>query len=239
MDDQSAKRIEGLAVNLAAAIFGILFLTLFLLQLSRKAILAAILFLILFLLVVAAAIYGNMKLFGPKKDIVYKEGQLKTTQDYQNALYNMNPKCFQQQIQTSASQLQRLDDKLIHLDNALKAYFGGSQISYSKYKRAIEGLDALYLDNLQKLMNRISVFDYAGYTSLLSAQKEYTPEFAPYTASIEYVNQKVDDNEKILASLDHLLLEVAKLDDTTLALEDLSAMREIQELIENTKLYKH
>ena len=60
-----------------------------------------------------------------------------------------------------------------------------------------------------------------------------------YQEHIEYVRGLVSMNEDILIKLDGLLLEISKLDDLDeQGLENMAAVREINDLIAQTKYYK-
>jgi uncharacterized membrane protein YheB (UPF0754 family) len=233
------KTLKVIAVNLGCLVFGTLTLVLFFTSFSKSGLFMKLLWILLFLAILWIWIFGNYSLLLKKKAPVIYDGQLKTIDDYQRALNEFDEKCFKKQVRTAREQLDRLAEKNDLVDKQLKQYFGNSQISYAKFMNTVNQVNDVFLDNMQKMMNRISMFDYAGYKRVMEEHAEYTDRFEPYKEPIEYVNNKVEDNEKILNTLDELLLEISKLNDSPLAIEDMGAMRELDELISQTKLYKH
>jgi hypothetical protein len=105
--------------------------------------------------------------------------------------------------------------------------------------RTVDLVQDLFLDNVQQILNRINVFDEPGYKYLLSRHLEYTDAVKPYQASFNYVADKLADNEQILSKLDELILEITHLEASRTPIDQLPVMQEINELIEQTKLYKH
>ena len=60
-----------------------------------------------------------------------------------------------------------------------------------------------------------------------------------YNEHIDYVKELVSTNEAILTKLDALLLEISKLDDLDeRGLDNIAAVQEINDLIDQTRLYK-
>ncbi|MCF0246936.1 MAG: hypothetical protein HUJ55_08975 [Ileibacterium sp.] len=148
------------------------------------------------------------------------------------------PKAMKKQMRTLKSQTERLEKKQAMVDEALKNYFGESSISYDKFARTVMAVENLFLDNTVKIVNRINIFDEDGYKDVYSKHLEYTSAIDPYKEHFNYVDSRLEDNEMILQKMDKLLLEVNQLNDSQVPIEQMPIMQEINELIEQTKLYK-
>ena len=59
-----------------------------------------------------------------------------------------------------------------------------------------------------------------------------------YNEYISFVKKAIDDNEQIILKLDEILFELSKLNSSEDgALENMSAMKEIDDLIKKVRLY--
>ena len=126
-------------------------------------------------------------------------------------------------------------------------------MTYTKFQTVIDSVQALFYNNLKKMINRMIIFDYKDYTKLINklknasasdgitvASKSTGAQLKIYNEHIDYVKGLVEMNESILVKLDSLLLEISKLDDIDEAgLEELTAIQEINDLISQTKYYKN
>ena len=148
------------------------------------------------------------------------------------------PKAFKKEMRLLDSQTERMEKKSQILDESLKSYFGDSSISYDKFARTVAAVQNLFLDNTKKIITRINVFDEDGYKEIHSRHLEYTSAIDPYKEHFKYVNERLEDNEMILQKMDRLLLEVNKLNDSQVPIDEMPIMQEINELIEQTKLYQ-
>lgn len=146
-------------------------------------------------------------------------------------------KSFKKEMRLLSSQTERMDSKLDSLDRALQDYFGNS-ISYNKFAGTVLAVDQVFVDNSEKILRRIDVFDEEGYNDLFRRHQEYTDAIKPYQEHFDYVKAHLDENERILSQLDKLMLEVNNLNDTRTPIDQLPAMQEINDLIEQTKLYR-
>ena len=74
-------------------------------------------------------------------------------------------------------------------------------------------------------------------------QKKFSPEFIRskmdvYEGYIAYVRKATEDNEEIILKLDKILFELSKLDSLDSGdISKMSAIQEIDRLIQETKLY--
>lgn len=158
--------------------------------------------------------------------------------ELQKTIDRTPPKAFKKEMRTLEAQADRMQTKRETLDASLRSYFGDSRISLEKFLRTIDAVQGLFLDNSQKILSRISLFDEAGYRDLFAKHLEYTSAIVPYNEHFAYVSRKLDENEKILQKMDRLLLEVTGLNESQVPIDQLPAMQEINELIEQTRLYR-
>lgn len=163
---------------------------------------------------------------------------VKTASEAKKVVENTTPKAFKKEMRMLESQTDRMKRKVDTLNKALKSYFGDSKISYEKFARTIDGVQSVYFENVQNIVNRVNIFDEVGYEELFSRHLEYTEAIEPYNEHFRYVLKKLDENEEILNKMDRLLLEVTNLTDRSSSVDTLPAMEELSELIDQTKLYR-
>lgn len=199
--------------------------------------------------------YGNFKLlFKAPTMQLYKGAELTESKDYIGALEERREKkVFEPEISIAIEQIYRLQDKDKALDSILAQYFSPQEMTFTKFQTVIDSVQALFYNNLKKMINRMIIFDYKDYTKLMEklknsqtvdgitvASKSSGAQLKIYNEHIEYVRGLVDMNESILVKLDSLLLEISKLDDIDeTGLEELAAIQEINDLISQTKFYKN
>jgi hypothetical protein len=119
-------------------------------------------------------------------------------------------------------------------------------MSYSKFQGAVEEVERLFYINVRSIINRLNGFDQEEYDRIKkgAGEMEFSQEFlqsklSVYNEYISFVKASIEDNEEILLKLDKLLLETSKLDSLEEGeIENMSAMKEIDELINKVKLYK-
>lgn len=149
-----------------------------------------------------------------------------------------NPKSFKKQMRELDNQCVRMSTKTEQLDQSIKSYFGDSRISIAKFANVINGGIEVFDDNVNRILQRIHIFDEDGYEHLFKTHQEYTDAIKPYQANFEAVDADLKTNEEILARFDALLMEVNKLSDPSGDISELPAMQELNELIDQTKLYR-
>lgn len=149
-----------------------------------------------------------------------------------------NPKSFKKQMRELENQCDRMSAKMDQLDQAINDYFGDSRISIAKFANSINGGIAVFEQNVERILSRINIFDQDGYEHLFKTHQEYSDQIQPYQASFDAVDEDLKLNQEILARFDKLLMEVHKLSDPKVELSDLSAMQELDTLIDQTKLYR-
>ncbi len=200
--------------------------------------------------------WGNYSLLFSEKnsDIkLYKGNELSQAKDYVAALENQkDKKIFEADINTAVEQIYRIEDKDRALDTILAQYFSPQEMTFTKFQSTVDCVQELFYQNLKKMLNRIIIFDYKDYLKVLDklnsapvvdgvkvASKAHAAQLKIYNEHLDYVHQLLEMNENMLVKMDSLLLEISKLDDINAGdLENMAAIQEINELIEQTKYYK-
>ena len=200
--------------------------------------------------------YGNYTLIfkEPNNPIpLLKGSETMQPMDYVKALEDTKGKgVFEEEITTAVEQIYRMLDKDKALDTILEQFFTPQEMTYTRFQNAINSVQALFYNNVKKMINRMLIFDYKDYKKLTEKirstggannigvySKSVDAQIKIYSEHIEYVRALVDTNENILIKLDGLLLEISKLDDLDEeGLENIAAVKEINALIEQTRFYK-
>ena len=198
--------------------------------------------------------YGNYRLLfsEPSQPRLYKGEELAEPKSYVEALEERkDKKVFEQDINTAIEQIYRIEDKDRALDSILSQYFSPQEITFTRFQIAINAVQALFFNNVKKMLNRITIFDYKDYTKQMNklrnspsvdgvnvASQTLSAQIKIYNEHIGYVRSVVETNENILVKMDSLLLEISKLDDIDEAgLENIAAIQEINDLIKG--VYKN
>lgn len=169
--------------------------------------------------------------------VLYKTEDLESIKDYKEVLEKIDPKCFGQDIDTVKWQLDRLEGKVDKFYQVLKSLFKEEEMTYKQFSLVVEGTKQVFLKNVSQIINRVNVFDYADY-KYYKRKHEWQPLPELYTDSIQYVSSLVEKNNVIIYKIDELIQEVSKLTESSVDLEKIPAISELNELIENTKYYE-
>ncbi len=199
--------------------------------------------------------YGNYRILlaQPERPRLYRKTELNDPKSYIAALdERRDKKVFEKDIAAAVEQIYRIEDKQQALSTILAQYFTPQEMTYTKFQGTINAVMATFYDNIKKMLNRITIFDYKDYVKL-NDKIRYSPQINGmgvasvsvgeqikiYNEHIAYVSGLVETNDRILTKLDALLLEITKLDDPNESdLENTLAIQEINELIQQTKYYK-
>jgi len=150
---------------------------------------------------------------------------------------------FDANIRKNIEQIERFNRKSNTIKNVLLQKFSAHEMSFQKFHGVLQEVEQVICMNVRSILNKITAFDIAEYGALkrtgfqgdeLSEQK-----MAIYNDYIDFVNNATLINENILLKQDKMLLEISRYN----SLEDgdvqrLPAMMEMDELIQNAKLYK-
>jgi hypothetical protein len=198
------------------------------------------------LMSVVIFVTGNYKLIVEKEKII-QISQINTPEDCINALnQNYSKKTFEKDIDTMLEQIERFHNKKKTIEDILLQKFSSTEMSYVKFDGTILNIENVFYINIKSVLNKLNAFDEDDYkhTRKEDEQKKSSTVFIQaklniYNEYISFVKKAAEDNEQILLKLDKLLLEISKfnsLEDGEL--ENMNAMEEIDELINETKLYK-
>lgn len=147
------------------------------------------------------------------------------------------PSVFAQDLQTLSLQVKRMDQKLSQLDAKLGEQFDLSSLSTQKFRSIIKEADQLFEKNCVSIKERIDLFDELGYRQLVKNHQEYSREALPYQKSFQYVKEKLAQNENLINQINSLLIEVSQIDEQATKAQDELILSELDNLIEQTRLY--
>lgn len=189
-------------------------------------------------------VVGNYKILNDEK---IKIDEIENLIDCVNSLeQNKWKKTFGKEISILLKQIQRMEKKKEVITEVLLQKFDSMEMTYVKFKTVISDIDNLFYINLKSVVNKLNIFDEEDYENLGKeiSRKNFSKEFirtkiSIYDEYISFVKNSIEDNEEILLKLDKLLFELSQLNSLgTGEPENMSAMKEIDELISKAKFYK-
>ena len=187
-------------------------------------------------------IIGNYKiLINSKEEVdIFK---LEDDEDYINALReNSYKKVFSKDIDILLNQIERISKKQERIDDILLQKFNENEISYKNFKNIISEVVNVFYINLKSVINKINIFDEEEYRKVKKENinnKISQEKIEMFQKYITFVKESVENNEEILLKLDKVLLELSKfnsLEDGEL--ENMNAVKEVDELINKIRFYK-
>ncbi|MCR8659867.1 hypothetical protein [Paenibacillus endoradicis] len=191
-------------------------------------------------------IYGSYTLLF-KSPVVLAVKDIKSQEDYKEGLlqYRHN-KVLKQEIDLSIDQLERMEKKKVTLHDILNERFETTELSYKKFAAVIIAVETLFLSNIKGIINKLNVFDASELSEFIAeprsasfSNKLMQQKFELHNEYVNYVKGYVGANEEILLKLDKLLLEISLLGSSDYRdVEEMPCMKEIDELIGQTKFYK-
>jgi hypothetical protein len=200
---------------------------------------------IIFMSIVLFA-YGNYKLLTEKEKII-QTSKITTTEDYIKALKeNCDKKTFQKDINLILEQIERLQKKKETIIDILLQKFSNTEMSYKKFEGAVLAVENVFYMNIKSVLNKLNAFDEEDYDRVKkdavysTVDKELIDsKMNIYNEYITFVNNATEDNEQIILKLDKLLFEISKFNSLeTGEIDNMGAMKEIDELTTQTKYYK-
>jgi hypothetical protein len=189
---------------------------------------------------------GNYRLLFTKDRIISTK-EIRNNEDCIAALeQNSGIKTFTNDIQVILEQIRRFDKKRTTINDILLQRFDSTEMSYQKFIGTIHEVENVFFINIKSILNKINAFDEDDYNSIRknAAKMNFSSDFIQtkmsiYNEYITFVKDAAEDNEQILLKLDKVLLEISKLGSLEDGeIENMSAMKEIDELINNTKWYR-
>jgi hypothetical protein len=199
---------------------------------------------VLFIVDILIFVFGNYIILNYKpKQKPYNESKLVETKDFINMLNQCRQKKeFKEEVDDAIQQIARITTKTETLNFVLSQHFTPGSMTYTKFSNTINGINQLFFANLKSMIGRMLIFSQEEYDDKDNVKANAEAKFIRnkiFKEHIEYVEGIVEKNENILIKLDNLVLEISKLDDTSsIDLNDLSTVQEINSLIEQTKFYK-
>ncbi|WHY21775.1 hypothetical protein QNH28_12670 [Paenibacillus sp. G2S3] len=191
-------------------------------------------------------LYGSYSLLF-KASVVPPVKEIKTHEDYIAALTQYrNIKVLKKDITLALDQITRMEKKKNTLVDVLSQRFEQSELSFKKFAAVSYEVEKLFYLNIRGILSKLSVFDASEFSLFASQQrpaqfsdKLVQKKTALYNEYLAYVTGYLGANEEILLKLDQLLLEISLLDSTNYKdVEDMPCMKEIDDLIKQTKFYK-
>ena len=191
-------------------------------------------------------IIGNYKIL-IKEDNEIDISKLDDSEDYIEALKeNSSKRVFSKDIDILLEQIERMDKKQERIDDILLQKFTVNEMSYIKFKKTITEVRDVFYINIKSVINKINIFDEQEYEKIKKdikngklngkIEEQKKDMFDEY---IFFVKDSIEDNEEILLKLDKFLFELSKfnsLEDGEL--ENMSAIKDVDELINKIKFYK-
>lgn len=190
--------------------------------------------------------YGNYKLIA-QKDETIQLSDIKTSEDYIIALNQAyGKKTFDNDIPAVIQQIESLQKKKEKIKDILLQRFNIIDETYEKFNETILDIEYVFFANIRSILNKINAFDQEDYDRINSyqGQKRFSKEVIDsklgiYNEYISFVKKAIDNNEEIILKLDALLLELSKFDSLDAdALDNMSEIREMDELIRKSKYYQ-
>ncbi len=201
-----------------------------------------------------AFFWGNGSiLLSSRTPKLYAGNELNNEKDYVSALEERrDKKVFLKDINAMTELIGRLRARNESLDSILSQRFMPQEMTAVRFRSVIDSVNAAFYDNVKQMLNRITLFDEKDYTVLLyrlqyskntlsqeESQNTYE-RLTIYKEHLDHVKQLIEMNEGMIVKLDRLLLELSKLDDLHEGnIENMAAIQEINDLIEQTKYYQH
>ena len=182
-----------------------------------------------------------------KEDNEIDISKLDDSEDYIEALKeNSSKRVFSKDIDILLEQIERMDKKQEKIDDILLQKFTVNEMSYIKFKKTITEVRDVFYINIKSVINKINIFDEQEYEKIKKdikngklngkIEEQKKDMFDEY---IFFVKDSIEDNEEILLKLDKFLFELSKfnsLEDGEL--ENMSAIKDVDELINKIKFYK-
>jgi hypothetical protein len=151
---------------------------------------------------------------------------------------------FSDKLEEVLEQIQKMQKKKGLIKDNLLQKFSDNEMSYGKFLGIVDNAEKIMCTNVKSMLNKICAFDEEEYNEIKRGKSNLRQSIAVekmeiYNEYIEFVAQAVDGNEEILLRLDKLLLEISKFNSISASeLDSMDALRELDDLIRDTKWYK-
>ena len=188
-----------------------------------------------FVLLAGIFVLLNMKVLniGQKAKAVkiYKQEDFDDTKDYLSIIEKLDHRYLGKELNEVVKQIERFTKKVRTIDVILLQFFDKEEMSYKSYVGTIGNVGKVFYGQVQNIINRVIIFDAEEYA-------ESSGESQSCREHRQFVDTMIDSNNALIDKVDRLLIEVSKLTDAQTSLDDLPAMHDLEDLINNTKYYK-
>ncbi|MBU5444456.1 hypothetical protein [Paenibacillus sp. MSJ-34] len=190
-------------------------------------------------------LYGSYVLLF-KSPVATPVKDMNSHEDYAAALHQYkNVNVLKKDIALALDQLERIDKKKKLLWDILGQRFEPTEISYRKFVSVIDEVEKLFYLNIRGVLTKLNVFDASEFAAFARRQKMplFTGKLVQerqelYNEYLTFVRGYLGANEEILLKVDKLLLEISQLGNVDYReIEEMPGMKEIDQLIKQTKYY--
>lgn len=151
-------------------------------------------------------------------------------------------KYFGKMAKTASEQLNRMLKSFDRTKVVIDERFGQESLSGNKYYSIVEGAEKTALSNIVTMANRMQMFDEAEYERLKAYKDDDIPDdiqeqqMELYDSNLDKIKTSIALNEKILLSVDRLLMELSSndIDDS----ESDELLEELEQLTKEAKFYQ-
>ena len=192
---------------------------------------------------VVVFVFGNYKLLIEKEKTI-QASEIKTKEDCIDALnQNYDKRIFEKDIATILEQIEMFQKKRKTIKEVLLQKFDITEMSYSKFDGVISDLENVFYMNIKSIINKLNAFDEKDYDRIRKEEKKFSNEFVQakmriYGEYVSFIKKAIENGEQIILKLDKILLELSRFNSIEDGkIEDMSAMKEIDDLINKIKLY--
>ncbi len=150
---------------------------------------------------------------------------------------------FDKDILKNLEQLRRYKRKKATIDDILQQKFSPSELTYQKFEGVLTEVERVMFLNMKSILNKIAAFDVEEFEDLqrrgFPINEVSDEKMQIYEEYLRFVKNATATNEDILLKMDKMLFEISKYN----SLEDgevhnLPAIKEMDELVKNARLYK-
>ena len=145
-----------------------------------------------------------------------------------------SPDLFQEQLDKMNMQEKRMKKRVAMLDEDLRKSFGDGSVTLLRFQRPIQESVAIFERNVERLRDRIRVFDEEGYNYSRSHGDAKASDY--FSRQIRKMNDILDENEKILFTLSELNTSIQDVSHPGSRQE--SALNDLHDLIEEAGDYQ-
>ena len=154
-----------------------------------------------------------------------------------------NGDVFDRDIYKNLNQIKRFKKKQKTINDILLQKFAINELTYQKFTNVLADVENVIYANMRSILNKIAAFDIDEYEDLQRRgfpKSEVSDEkMSIYSEYINFVKNATKTNEDIILKLDKMLLEISNYNSLDGGdINELPAIKDLDELIQNAKLYR-